>query len=283
MAEVWSRTENEAIVAEYLKMLEMELAGVPFVKAEYNRAVQEMTGRGRRAVEDKFMNLSAILVGQGFAYIDGYKPLPNYQLDLADVVIDRLTTSQELAELMRRAVEAPAAPAPAREDLLGRLVDPPSSHDGDRSRISEREPRAVPARLGVNWLEVESRNRSLGASGEEFVLEYERARLRNVGKASLSDRVEHVSRSQGDGLGFDVRSFERNGTDRLIEVKTTAFGKETPFFLSRNEVAVSDRHQDRYHLYRLFKFREDPRMYAIRGAMAKVCEMDPVQYLARPR
>ncbi|WP_413766517.1 DUF3883 domain-containing protein, partial [Vibrio vulnificus] len=83
---------------------------------------------------------------------------------------------------------------------------------------------------GINYLEREARNQSLGEAGEQFVLNFERARLIKAGKDSLADRIEQVSVTVGPSAGFDVRSFEENGTDRYIEAKTTKYGKNTPFF-----------------------------------------------------
>ena len=71
------------------------------------------------------------------------------------------------------------------------------------------------------------------------MVRFERARLMRAGRSALADRVEHLSVTVGDGAGFDVRSLEKNGRDRLIEVKTMAYGKDTPFLISRNELAVS--------------------------------------------
>ena len=98
----------------------------------------------------------------------------------------------------------------------------------------------------ITWRE--ARNRSLGAAGEAFVLIYERARLIKLGKEDLAEKIEHTSKDRGDGAGFDILSFEETGAERLIEVKTTKYGRETPFFVSRNELAVSKETEDRYHL-----------------------------------
>lgn len=78
-------------------------------------------------------------------------------------------------------------------------------------------------------MEREARNQLLGEAGEEFVIRYERARLIQAGKDSLADRIEQVSSTVGPSAGFDILSFEENGSDRYIEAKTTKYGKNTPF------------------------------------------------------
>ncbi|MCK6427585.1 MAG: DUF3883 domain-containing protein, partial [Burkholderiaceae bacterium] len=137
------------------------------------------------------------------------------------------------------------------------------------------------AGLRRDYLDREARNRSLGTAGEAFVVEFERYRLHAVGAKRLSERVEHVSDTRGDGLGYDVLSFETDGRERFIEVKTTAFGKETPFFISRSEVEFSGAFADQFHLYRLFDFRRRPRMFDLAGDVQQRCSLDAVSFLAR--
>lgn len=132
-----------------------------------------------------------------------------------------------------------------------------------------------------DYLAQEARNRSLGRAGELFVADIEARRLHAAGKKTLAERVDHVAATQGDGLGYDVLSFEDNGRERLIEVKTTAFGELTPFFVSRNELARSEADAACYQLYRLFDFRERPRLFALPGAITAHCQLDAVTYLAR--
>ena len=128
--------------------------------------------------------------------------------------------------------------------------------------------------------ETVSQNRSLGLAGEEFVLRYEIARLAALNEERLASKVEHVSRTREDGLGFDILSFEASGRERLIEVKTTAYGPMIPFFVTRNEVAVSREESESYYLYRAFRFRENPRVYAKAGSLDRSFDLDPVQYAA---
>lgn len=278
MASDWSRIEVEALVADYLSMLTFELLRAPYSKTAHRRALAPLLNeRSDGAIERKHQNVSAILLELGYPYVFGYKPLGNYQALLADVVADRIGADRHLAAIVMTAVEAPA-PVPAVADLLSRWEPPPEGASVVYAPLREHRPRARPP---VNYLEREARNISLGLAGEEFVVRYERARLRAAGRERLAERIEHVAVTEGDGAGFDVRSFEADGRDRLIEVKTTAYGKHTPFFLSRNEVAVSERHAKVFHLYRLFHFREDPRLYGVSGALSQACVLEPVQFAAR--
>ena len=64
-----------------------------------------------------------------------------------------------------------------------------------------------------------------------------------------------------------MASFDANGSARLIEVKTTNGGPETPFYVTANEVRVSAERAADYWLYRVHRFAKEPRIYALRGAL----------------
>jgi hypothetical protein len=279
----WSRVEVEAVVADYIAMLKEQLLGRVYNKTEHRRLLASMLdGRSDGSIERKHQNISSILIGIGHPWITGYKPLGNYQALLAEVVHDRVASDSELAALADQAARAPAQ-IPYFDAILDRVEDPPESTEVQYPPL--REGLTVPgqSRTRTNYFELEERNTSLGRAGEEFIMRFEQARLREAGRESLADRIEHIALTEGDGAGFDIRSFERDGTDKFIEVKTTSYGKQTPFFVSRNEVAVSDYRGLRYHLCRLFKFRDDPRFYSLSGSILERCILDPIQFAARPR
>lgn len=273
----WSRLENEAIVADYLDMLELELREEPFNKTEHRRQLAPLlNNRSDGSIEFKHANISAALIDLGYAYIDGYQPRYNYQEDLLGVVEEHLAARPALAELVRVKATEPAT-APSVEDILTRMEAPPTPRARPRDRIHDARQRKA---VRVDFVALEAANSVLGKAGEEFVVNFERARLIHAGKGKLADRVEHVSVTQGDGLGFDVRSFETTGSDRLIEVKTTILGKDYPFRVTRNELEVSREEAGAYQLYRLFHFRRDPRLFSLPGALDRSCDLNPEVYKA---
>jgi hypothetical protein len=106
--------------------------------------------------------------------------------------------------------------------------------------------------------ERDARNRALGKQGEQLVFEHERQRLRVAGRDDLADKVEWTSVVRGDGAGYDIHSFKADGSDRLIEVKTTNGAALTPFFLSENERGFSEERPDAFRLLRLYSFINKP-------------------------
>lgn len=276
----WSRQEVEATATEYFTMLGAELRGEPVNKREHNRRLQRLLDdRSAGAIEFKHANISAILIELGYPYVDGYKPRGNYQELLREVVVSRLASDPSISHDAAKAVAEPEPVTPAVMDWTSVHVKAPSP-ERDRERFYERRsPGTSPVR-GTNYLEREASNASLGAAGEEFVLQFEHARLWASGARGLAERIEHVSRTRGDGLGYDILSFEEDGRERLIEVKTTRFGVMTPFFASSNEVDCSETAGDQYHLYRVFKFREAPRLFWLPGPLRESVSLRPVLFRA---
>lgn len=280
MAKDWSQEEVAATVADYFAMLAHELRGEQYSKREHNRRLQLLlNGRSGGAIEFKHQNISAILIEQGFPYIDGYKPRSNYQDRLRSEVIAQLLADPPMIAMAASAVSAPAVDVQVARDLSEILVPAPVRHPPTDRTYERVSPPPMP-RLGINYLERESRNASLGAAGELFVLELEHRRLWEAGARHLAERVEHVARTQGDGLGYDIASFDPDGSERLIEVKTTSFGALTPFFASKREVAVSEECAERFRLHRLFRFRAEPKVFVLPGSLRQSCALEPVQYRA---
>lgn len=276
----WSKQEVEAIVADYLSMLASELAGTPYNKAAHRRALRPLlNGRSEKSIEFKHANISAVLLDAGFPYISGYKPLSSYQGLLAEVLAERLVGATQLQEVAAADADRPMV-VPEVEDILAALTAAPKIvNDWHKAA----EPSRPSIRLTTNYIEREARNRSLGAAGELFVLNYERARLVHVGKETLAALIEHTSKVRGDYEGYDILSFDETGAERLIEVKTTKYGAETPFFVSRNEVSTSERRAPVYHVYRLYGFRQAPKLYTLQGAISQSCQLSAATFLAMPR
>jgi Domain of unknown function (DUF3883) len=276
----WSRHEVETIVTDYLSMLASELSGSAYSKTAHRRALKpQLNGRSDQSIEYKHANISAALLDSGFPYLSGYKARSNYQGLLAEVVAERLSVNPNLQEIAAFDADRPMV-MPEVEDILSALTEAPQSNV-EANKV--REPAVFQPRLPTNYIEREARNRSLGAAGEAFVLAYECARLIKSGHEALAAKIEHTSKVRGDHEGYDILSFEDSGAERLIEVKTTKYGIQTPFFVTRNEVSVSEKNAHRYQVYRMFSFRQTPRMYTLQGSVPHSCHLSAATFLAMPR
>lgn len=271
----WTRNEVELIVADYLQMLTLELTGQSYNKTEHRRRLQHLLdNRSEGSIEFKHCNISAVMIELEFPYLSGYQPRFNYQALLADVIMVQIGARPVVEKAALAAAELPAV-TPKQDDFSKVKAQAPVLE----SRVSETyKPLFMAAKR--DYLAREARNQSLGLAGEEFVVQFEHWRLVQMGEHKLADRVEHVSQSKGDGLGYDVLSFDSDGKERLIEVKTTSFGRDTPFFVTRNELALSKTEPEQFRLYRLFDFRKTPRLFDLQGPLDRYCLLDAVTYKA---
>ena len=275
----WSEKEVELIVIDYLDMLVTELAGEKYNKAAHNRALKSrLDNRSRGSVEMKHMNISAVMTELGYPCIDGYKPAWNYQRSvLPEIVQEMVAEHQELQQLL--SVESVVSgPEISVTDILAALVAAPDIERPNPYLIRESDRDCKPRK--VDFLKREADNSALGLLGEKFVVKFEKARLIYAGKEGLADKIEHTSQELGDGTGYDIRSYEENGTDRFVEVKTTRYSRYTPFYVTPNELKVSHERADHYNLYRVFQFKANPQLFISPGCIDKQFRLEPSQYLA---
>ena len=134
-----------------------------------------------------------------------------------------------------------------------------------------------------DYLERANQNQALGLAGELAVVDFERKRLEFLGHYDLAAKVEHVANSRGDGLGYDVLSYHDDGQEKMIEVKTTKYDKEVPFFVSQNEVCASAYFGESFHLYRVFQFGKRPGLFTLQGALEDTCRLVAADYKAVPK
>jgi hypothetical protein len=113
-----------------------------------------------------------------------------------------------------------------------------------------------------------------------LVFEYEKWRLSNEGRENLADKVEWVSKEKGDGAGFDILSKNVNGTDRYIEVKSTKLSKESPFFLSANELMFASSKGKDFFLYRVYHLNSNPKVFFRNGIYENFAVLKPETYKA---
>lgn len=267
----WSETEVSAVVESYFRMLTWERLGTPYNKSENRRRLMEVVHRSEGSLERKLQNVSAVLDVLGVQWINGYKPLANYQ-DALVAAVEGIV-GREPRFLDPGSVSAP----PSSEGAI--LVPPPAFAGPDESLTP-----AVRRLVGkFDPAERDARNRNLGRAGEEFVVGFERSRLRRAGRDDLAGDVRWVSDLDGDGYGYDVKSFETDGEERLLEIKTTCGNERTPFWMSKRECDVGAEKCDIYRVRRVFHFRNEVKMFDIAPPLEAKLLLTPATFMAAPR
>lgn len=268
----WTDAENDLIVADYLDMLRLELSGQSYIKSQRNATLRQIVKRSRGSVEFKHQNISAVLQRLGFPWIIGYKPLPNAQKSLVSA-IDRYYNS--IMGITSVVPEQTTSGFAETQDLL--FEQPPPKRAIENVHTSDDIERLV---RKFDPAERDFRNRALGKQGEEMVFDSERNRLLKT-SFDLANQVRWVSRDDGDGAGFDILSFEADGRERLIEVKTTVGGQFTPFYISRNEVDLSCERPEAFKLVRLYDFSRMPRAFELSPPLESHVNLESNSFIAK--
>jgi len=259
MAGDWTDQQNDAIVADYFAMLAEDIGGQPYSKAGHNRVLQAVIGRSRGSIEYKHRNISAVLKGLGEDWIQGYQPAFNFQASLGEAVVRWLDRHPQWLEPAARLGASTVHPAVHEDAIL--WIGPPPTHSNAPPPDELEQMTAIARKFDVAGRD--ARNRALGRAGEERVLSHERASLLATGRTDLADRIRWVSDLDGDGAGYDIKSFDIDGGSRLIEVKTTNGWERTPFHITRNELAFAESHREDWRLVRLWNFARKPRAFEL--------------------
>ena len=275
--QTWTDEEVEAIVADYFAMLALEQSGKPFVKAERRRALKQKIDRTDGSIERKHQNISAVLALFGLPFINGYKPLRNYQQKLFETVQSELRSSGELHDLLIGKTET------GDSDWTPLQFDPSPPVPYDVRRLPDDLQRIV--RKFGDPAERDARNRKLGKQGENAVFESEKGRLTGIGRDDLAKEVRWVARDEGDGHGFDIVSFsghgERAEQERWLEVKTTTGPSGTPFFITKNELSVAKNNPEKFRIVRLYDFNVARRAFELQPPLGDKVRLEPAVYQAR--
>lgn len=105
----------------------------------------------------------------------------------------------------------------------------------------------------VDYIQEAKNNKEIGDSGEEFVYQYERKQVKKY-KLNSQKQVRRVAKLDGDGLGYDILSYDEYGNEKYIEVKTTSGPEDGSFFITANELKMSEEYPEQYYLYRVYDF-----------------------------
>ncbi len=107
-------------------------------------------------------------------------------------------------------------------------------------------------------------NNIMGDRGEKLVKDFEKDRLIKLNKPDLASKVDRVS-LKSDALGYDILSYNSDGSERYIEVKASqsTIGNAN-FFMSINEINTANEKKENYYIYYVFDIKsENPKIWII--------------------
>lgn len=113
------------------------------------------------------------------------------------------------------------------------------------------------------------------------MLEFERDRLITAGREDLASMIIHASVVEGDGAGYDIRSFNADASSRYIEVKTTVGSIDSDFYMSPNEIRFSESHSSNFYLYRVYDLKSasgEAQVYIMKGNILESFNATPTNF-----
>jgi hypothetical protein len=264
----WTADEVNACVDAYFFLFTAQLDGKTVIKAQIYRDLMENVNRSVKSIEWKFQNISAVLDEMGLDWVSGLRPARNFQKLLADSISLRLPTflakaSPISVHSFEEAQSLYVGAAPERGSVTH------SVPEYVRNLVRKFDP-----------VERDRNNRKLGKAGEKLAFEYEVNSLNAADRRDLARKVKWVSEEDGDGAGYDILSFNPNGSPRYVEVKTTVGNERTPFFISRNELEFAKAEKEHFRLFRIYDFRKQPRAFELPGELDRFARITPQDFRA---
>ncbi|NCT55020.1 DUF3883 domain-containing protein, partial [Candidatus Falkowbacteria bacterium] len=97
-----------------------------------------------------------------------------------------------------------------------------------------------------SFLDKQKKNDEIGKKGEKFVLDEERKRLKKLNINSHGKEPKNMSNTNA---GYDILSYNKDGSDRYIEVKSSTSKKLTSFFITEHELEIAKNYRENYYIY----------------------------------
>lgn len=118
----------------------------------------------------------------------------------------------------------------------------------------------------IDYSNRSKRLKRIGDRGEQIVLRAEKQFLEKNGKKNLAKLVDPISEID-DSAGYDILSYELDGKEKFIEVKSTLSptGKSN-IFLSANELNVA-KSQENYYFYIVYEVgSKKPKIWKVKSS-----------------
>lgn len=138
----------------------------------------------------------------------------------------------------------------------------------------------------VDFDEVNKNRSRIGSTGEKIVLKYEKDYLISKGRTDLAEKVHQLS-LEDTYAGYDIVSYDEDGTEKKIEVKSTTIEQPENFSfnISKNEKTVAES-SDNYFIYLVYGVNsESPKIHIIPNPF-KVSDhlsIEPINFIVRGR
>lgn len=145
------------------------------------------------------------------------------------------------------------------DDFTLELTEPGAGEKARRGR-----PRKVRVGRHIDYVDLQAKKSKIGELGELIAYNYiyDECIRNGIDKVPV-----HASKIEGDGLGYDIRSWDKNGVEIHNEIKTTTANSKDGFDITPSEIAASEEQNSIYRILRIYALD-------VKRGTAKICIYD---------
>lgn len=155
-----------------------------------------------------------------------------------------------------------------------------------KQKVSNGE-KSQTRRTKADYNKINISKEKVGKDSEKLVYDLEKERLINENREDLAEEVFWESEENGDGAGYDIKSFEKKDGEYIeiyIEVKGTNKSINEPFDISKNEIEASNKYKEQYYIYRVSNiYSNKPKFYKINGRIEDNFSLEATSFKARKK
>jgi len=120
----------------------------------------------------------------------------------------------------------------------------------ENNKLSKTNPQKI------DWKELNELRKNIGDIGELIVIKYEKKKLLKLNMPEYAAKVEHSALIYGDGLGYDILSYNESAEEVYIEVKTTKGRNSEIINFTDNELKCMKEYGEKIYLYRIYDLND---------------------------
>lgn len=141
-------------------------------------------------------------------------------------------------------------------------------------------------KIKTDYKQINLSKEKVGKDSEELIYNLEKEKLLKENRSDLAQLVFWESKENGDGAGYDIRSYEKKNEEYVeiyIEVKGTNKSVNEPFEISKNEIETSNKYKEQYYIYRVGNVYTNPKFYKINGRIKDNFSLEATSFKARKK
>ncbi|MCG8436311.1 MAG: DUF3883 domain-containing protein [Gammaproteobacteria bacterium] len=262
-----------ALVTSYFEILQKDITDQVSKKMqiakENEEKLQSITDEERKQY---YQQISALLMEIGMPFLDEYRPINGSSSALELALKHFLEKNLKAISAMRKvSMHNDKAVPDELEDSKMHWVAPPKPLD---YRINGMPKALAALHADFDFRAHEYQDTSLYKDAVKFAFAYEKRRLQEVGMKNAASEIERVDDALRELTGYDIASYNDDGSERHILVKPTYYGLYFPFYLTTAELEFAKQSKGDLFIYRIVNFATTRKLFVMREGLSDLTDQD---------